>query len=59
MTRTILPPDYQPEGADIYAVVQTRRHLPYKVRLFVEHLSHWFKHADWTQSGALAPPRTA
>lgn len=46
----VLLPDYQPEGLDIYAVVQTRRHLPYKVRLFVEHLRQWFKHADWTRS---------
>lgn len=52
----IVLPDYQPEGVDIYAVVQTKRHLPYKVRLFVEHLRHWFKHADWTQSGGIMKP---
>ncbi|HEY0296377.1 MAG TPA: LysR family transcriptional regulator [Bordetella sp.] len=52
----ILLPDYQPEGLDIYAVVQTKRHLPYKVRLFVEHLRLWFKQADWTQPDSPAAP---
>lgn len=45
----VLLPDYEPEGLDIYAIVQTKRHLPYKVRLFVEHLRLWFKDADWTR----------
>jgi DNA-binding transcriptional LysR family regulator len=45
----VLLPGYQVEGMDIYAVVQSKRHLPYKVRLFVEHLRAWFKDADWTQ----------
>lgn len=42
-------PDYRPEGLDIYAIVQTRRHLPYKVRLFVDHLRTWFSHTTWAQ----------
>ncbi|ANN75725.1 LysR family transcriptional regulator [Bordetella flabilis] len=45
----VLMPEYRPEGLDIYAIVQSKRHLPYKVRLFVEHLRAWFKDADWKQ----------
>jgi DNA-binding transcriptional LysR family regulator len=45
----VLLPGYQPEGLDIYAIVQTKKHLPYKVRLFVNHLRQWFKDADWKQ----------
>lgn len=42
--------DYRSEGLDIYAIAQSKRHLPYKVRLFVDHLRQWFKHAEWKQS---------
>jgi DNA-binding transcriptional LysR family regulator len=45
----VLLPGYQPEGLDIYAIVQTKKHLPYKVRLFVNHLRQWFKDAEWKQ----------
>jgi DNA-binding transcriptional LysR family regulator len=45
----VLMPDYRPEGLDIYAIVQSKRHLPYKVRLFVAHLRRWFKDAEWKQ----------
>jgi DNA-binding transcriptional LysR family regulator len=48
-TLEVLMPEYRPEGLDIYAIVQSKRHLPYKVRLFVEHLRQWFKDADWKQ----------
>lgn len=41
-------PDYRPEGLDIYAIVQSKRHLPYKVRLFVEHLRDWFRQTQWS-----------
>lgn len=45
----VIMPEYRPEGLDIYAIVQSRRHLPYKVRLFVEHLRRWFRDAEWKQ----------
>jgi DNA-binding transcriptional LysR family regulator len=48
-TLQVLMPEYRPEGLDIYAIVQSKRHLPYKVRLFVEHLRRWFRDADWKQ----------
>jgi DNA-binding transcriptional LysR family regulator len=48
-TLQVLMPKYRPEGLDIYAIVQSKRHLPYKVRLFVEHLRRWFKDAEWKQ----------
>jgi len=44
----IVLPQYQCEGLDIYAMVQSRRYLPYKVRLFVDHLRAQFRHSDWT-----------
>ncbi|MDS1138815.1 LysR family transcriptional regulator [Pusillimonas sp. SM2304] len=44
----IVLPDYMPEGLDIYAIVQSKKHLPYKVRLFVNHLREWFKDTDWS-----------
>ena len=43
----VLLPDYEPQGLDIHAIVQTRRNQPDKVRLIVEHLRNWFKDADW------------
>ncbi|ALM84309.1 LysR family transcriptional regulator [Bordetella sp. N] len=43
----VVLPDYEAEGLDIHAIVQTRRNLPNKVRLFVEHLRAWFRDADW------------
>ncbi|ARP79371.1 transcriptional regulator [Bordetella genomosp. 8] len=48
-TLQVVMPEYRPEGLDIYAIVQSKRHLPYKVRLFVEHLRRWFKDAEWKQ----------
>ncbi|HWL27286.1 MAG TPA: LysR family transcriptional regulator [Burkholderiaceae bacterium] len=44
----VVLPDYQPEGLDIFAVVQSKQHLPYKVRMFVEHLRDWFSKTDWS-----------
>ena len=43
----VLLPAYQPQGLDIYAIVQSKKHLPHKLRLFVEHLREWFKDTDW------------
>src|SRR5690606_35219512 len=39
----VVLPQYQCEGLDIYAIVQSRRYLPYKVRLFVDHLRTEFR----------------
>jgi hypothetical protein len=27
--------------------VQSKKYLPYKVRLFVDHLRTWFRDTDW------------
>ncbi|ETF04093.1 transcription regulator protein [Advenella kashmirensis W13003] len=47
--RVVLP-EYQCEGLDIYAVIQSKRYLPYKVRLFIAHLRNHFKDTNWTSS---------
>lgn len=44
----VLLPDYKCQGLDIYAVVQSKRYLPYKVRLFVDHLRTYFLDVNWT-----------
>ncbi|WP_251864469.1 LysR family transcriptional regulator [Achromobacter sp. Marseille-Q4962] len=49
----VLLPGYEPQGLDIYAIVQTRRNLPHKVRLFVKHLRAWFRDADWKRRPVL------
>ncbi len=46
----IVLPAYQCEGLDIYAVIQSKRYLPYKVRLFIDHLRNHFKNTNWTSS---------
>ncbi|MEF2547664.1 LysR family transcriptional regulator [Aurantimonas sp. E1-2-R+4] len=38
--------DYMPSEAGIYAVFPHRRHLPARVRLFVDYLADWFKKCD-------------
>jgi DNA-binding transcriptional LysR family regulator len=43
----IVLPDYKCQGLDIYAVVQSKRYLPYKVRLFVDHLRAHFQNVNW------------
>lgn len=43
-------PEYQCEGLDIYAIVQSKRYQPYKVRLFVDHLRTQFRGSDWSIS---------
>jgi Transcriptional regulator len=45
----VVLPQYQCEGLDIYAIVQSRRYLPYKVRLFVDHLRTEFRNSDWAK----------
>lgn len=44
----VVLPDYRCQGLDIYAIVQSKRYLPYKVRLFVDHLRAWFRQTHWT-----------
>ncbi len=46
----IVLPQYQCEGLDIYAVIQSKRYLPYKVRLFIDHLRSYFQDTDWTDT---------
>ena len=46
----VLLPKYRCEDLDIYAIVQSKRYLPFKVRLFVDHLRNWFQHRDWSTS---------
>lgn len=43
----IVLPEYRCEGLDIYAVIQSKRYLPYKVRLFIDHLRAYFQDTDW------------
>lgn len=43
----IVLPRYKCQGLDIYAMVQSKRYLPYKVRLFVDHLRTHFQHVNW------------
>lgn len=49
LLRAVLP-NYRCQDLDIYAVVQSKRYLPYKVRLFVDHLRSWFRDTDWTST---------
>ncbi|MGB6103880.1 MAG: LysR family transcriptional regulator [Pusillimonas sp.] len=44
----VVLPNYQCQDLDIYAMVQSKRYLPFKVRLFVDHLRAWFRDTDWT-----------
>lgn len=43
----VVLPTYRCQGLDIYAMVQSKRYLPYKVRLFVDHLRAWFRDTEW------------
>lgn len=47
--RVVLP-DYKCEGLDIYAVIQSKRYLPYKVRLFIDHLRNYFQDVNWSSA---------
>lgn len=48
----VVLPDYKCQGLEIYAVVQSKRYLPYKVRLFVDHLRTRFQDTNWTSDFA-------
>lgn len=43
----VVLPDYKCQGLEIYAVVQSKRYLPYKVRLLVDHLRTRFQDTNW------------
>lgn len=49
----IVLPDFKCQGLDIYAMVQSKRYLPYKVRLFVDHLRTHFQHVNWASPAAI------
>lgn len=38
--------DFLPQDTGIYAVFPHRRHMPTRVRLFVDYLANWFKKCD-------------
>ena len=42
---------YMPQDAGIYAVFPHRRHLPMRVRLFVDFLATWFRKCDSKRAG--------
>ncbi len=44
----VVLPAYKCQGLEIYAIVQSKRYLPYKVRLFVDHLRTYFQDTNWT-----------
>jgi len=46
----VVLPNYKCEGLDIYAVIQSKRYLPYKVRLFIDHLRGYFQDMNWTSA---------
>lgn len=47
----VVLPAYRCQDLDIYAVIQSKKYLPYKVRLFVDHLRDHFKHMEWISAG--------
>lgn len=53
----VVLPQYKCEGLDIYAIVQSKRYLPYKVRLFVDHLRTQFRDSGWTSQTAISSTR--
>ncbi|KCB31213.1 LysR substrate-binding domain protein [Bordetella hinzii L60] len=55
----VLLPDYRCEALDIYAIVQSKRYQPFKVRLFVDHLRGWFQAQDWSREAARPSPDAA
>ncbi len=48
----VVLPNYKCQGLEIYAVVQSKRYLPYKVRLLVDHLRVHFQDTNWTSDSA-------
>jgi DNA-binding transcriptional LysR family regulator len=43
--------EYMPQEAGVYAVFPHRRHLPMRVRLFVDYLAAWFRKFDAQRDG--------
>jgi len=50
-TLRVVLPRYHCPGLDIYAIVQSKRYLPYKIRLLVDHLQAWFGNMEWATVG--------
>ena len=46
--------EYMTSDAGIYAVFPHRRHLPARVRVFVDYLAEWFKKCNRKVAGELA-----
>ncbi|MCW4116373.1 LysR family transcriptional regulator [Aurantimonas sp. MSK8Z-1] len=46
--------EFMPRDAGIYAVFPHRRHLPARVRVFVDYLAAWFKRCDGEKQAAKA-----
>ena len=42
---------FMPQDAGIYAVFPHRRHLPMRVRLFVDFLATWFRKSESADPG--------
>jgi len=56
-TLEVVLPQYRCEDLNIYAIVQSKRYLPFKVRLFVDHLRSCFRNKNWSVAPT-APSRT-
>lgn len=53
----VLLPEYRPAAVSIYAVVQDRKHLPLRLRLFLDFLIAQFKIPSWAMADdSEAPP---
>ncbi|WP_102958672.1 LysR family transcriptional regulator [Mangrovicella endophytica] len=46
--------EYMPSEAGIYAVFPHRRHLPARVRVFVDYLANWFRKCDGSHKDVAA-----
>jgi DNA-binding transcriptional LysR family regulator len=44
--------EYAAPGNDIYAVFGQRRHLPLRIRVFIDHLRQAYGRADWWKAGS-------
>jgi len=54
-TLEVVLPQYRCEDLNIYAIVQSKRYLPFKVRLFVDHLRTCFRNKNWSVSSGVLP----
>jgi len=54
-TLAVVLPGYRCEDLNIYAIVQSKRYLPFKVRLFVDHLRACFRNRNWSAPSGATP----